>query len=324
MPGTARKTRRSRRARGPRLSLRSWFSRHLQTLVGSLGRLYQHPFASFMTIFVIGIALALPAGLQLLVINGKNLGGRWDSAVDIAVYMKPRTGIAETRTLAETWRARDDVEMAEVVSADEALADFKASSGFGAAMDGLAENPLPHTIVVRPALDRLDPAQVELLKGALAAAAEVDLVQADTQWVQRFYAILDIVRRSVTVAALALALAVLVIIGNTIRLDIYSRREEIEIAKLIGASDAFIRRPFLYSGTWYGLGGALVALLLVSVILLLLQAPVSRLAGLYGSTFRLAGLGPGASVALLLVGAGLGWLGSWIASARHIRRLEPS
>ncbi len=324
MPGTARKTRRSRRARGPRLSLRSWFSRHLQTLVGSLGRLYQHPFASFMTIFVIGIALALPAGLQLLVINGKNLGGRWDSAVDIAVYMKPRTGIAETRTLAETWRARDDVEMAEVVSADEALADFKASSGFGAAMDGLAENPLPHTIVVRPALDRLDPAQVELLKGALAAAAEVDLVQADTQWVQRFYAILDIVRRSVTVAALALALAVLVIIGNTIRLDIYSRREEIEIAKLIGASDAFIRRPFLYSGTWYGLGGALVALLLVSVILLLLQAPVSRLAGLYGSTFRLAGLGPGASMALLLVGAGLGWLGSWIASARHIRRLEPS
>jgi len=324
MSVNTRKKRRAIKSSGPRFNPRTWLSRHLQTLVGSLGRLYEHPFASFMTVFVIGITLALPAGLQLLVINGKNLGGRWDSAVDIAVYMKAGTGIKETRALADAWRDRDDVDLAEVVTADDALVDFKASSGFGAAMDGLAENPLPHTIVVRPALDRLDPSQVELLKGALAAAAEVDLVQADTQWVQRFYAILDIVRRSVTVAALALALAVLVIVGNTIRLDIYSRREEIEIAKLIGASDAFIRRPFLYSGTWYGLGGAIVALLLVSLILLLLQGPVSRLAGLYGSTFRLAGLGAMTSGGLLLIGAGLGWLGSWIAAARHIRRLEPS
>ncbi len=319
-----KKARHAKIAPGPRLNPRTWLIRHVQTLVGSLGRLYQHPFASFMTVFVIGIALALPAGLQLLVVNGKNLGGRWDSAVDIAVYMKTGTGLDQTRALADSWRKRDDVDLAEVVSADDALLDFKSSSGFGAAMDGLAENPLPHTIVVRPALDRLDPLQVELLKGALAAAPEVDLVQADTQWVQRFYAILDIVRRAVTVAALALALAVLVIVGNTIRLDIYSRREEIEIAKLIGASDAFIRRPFLYSGVWYGLGGALVALLLINVILLLLQDPVSRLAGLYGSTFRLVGLGAGSSLSLLLAGTALGWLGSWIASARHIRRLEPS
>lgn len=314
----------ARRAVQPGISPKTWASRHVQTLVGSLGRLYQHPFATFMTVAVIGIALAMPAGLHLLVVNGTNLGGRWDSAVDIAVYLKPGTSIEDTETLADAWRKRDDVADARVVPADRALEDFKTSSGFGGAFEGLAENPLPHTVVVRPAVDRLDAEQVQQLERALGAATQVDLVQADTQWVQRFYAIIKIVQRLVTVAAFALALAVVVIIGNTIRLDIYSRREEIEIAKLIGATDAFIRRPFLYSGTWYGLGGALVALLLVSALLFLVQGPVTRLAGLYGSSFQIAGLGAGDALLLLAAGAALGWLGSWIAAARHIRRLEPA
>lgn len=307
-----------------RVSPRTWVSRHLQTLVGSLGRLYQQPFATFMTIAVIGIALAMPAGLHLLVVNGTNLGGRWDSAVDIAVYLNNGASLADTNTLADTWRQRDDVDAVQVVTAEQALADFKAGSGFGGAFEGLAENPLPHTIVVRPAVGRVDAEQIKQLERALAAAPQVELVQADTQWVQRFYAIIEIIERLVTVATLALGLAVLVIIGNTIRLDIYNRREEIEIAKLIGASDAFIRRPFLYSGTWYGLGGALVALLLIGLLLILVQGPVTRLAGLYGSSFEVAGLSAGTAVLILLAGAGLGWLGSWIAAARHIRRLEPS
>ncbi len=311
-------------ATAARLNPRTWASRHLQTLVGTLGRLYQQPFSTFMTVAVIGIALAMPAGLHLLVLNGTNLGGRWDSAVDIAVYLKNGTSVADAETLAATWRKREDVVDVRVVPAGQALEDFKANSGFGAAFEGLAENPLPHTVVVRPAVDRLDADQVAQLEKALAAAEQVELVQADTQWVQRFYAIINIVERLVTVAGLALALAVLVIIGNTIRLDIYNRREEIEIAKLIGASDAFIRRPFLYSGTWYGLGGALFALLLVSVLLLLVQGPVTRLAGLYGSSFKVAGLGLGNALIMLVAGAGLGWLGSWIAAARHLRRLEPS
>lgn len=306
-----------------RVNPKTWASRHVQTLVGSLGRLYQQPFATFMTVAVIGIALAMPAGLHLLVVNGSNLGGRWDSAVDIAVYLKQGTSLEDTTTLADAWRKRDDVDNVQVVPADEALADFKSASGFASAFEGLAENPLPHTIVVRPAVNRVDAEQVAQLERALAAAAQVELVQADTRWVQRFYAIINIVERLVTVVSLALALAVLVIIGNTIRLDIYNRHEEIEIAKLIGASDAFIRRPFLYSGTWYGLGGALFALLLIFALLLLVQGPVTRLAGLYGSSFKVAGLGVGTASAILLVGAGLGWLGSWIAAARHIRRLEP-
>lgn len=307
-----------------RVSPRTWATRHAQTLVGSLGRLYQQPFATFMTIAVIGIALAMPAGLHLLVVNGTSLGGRWDSAVDIAVYLKEGTSIEDTRTLAGTWRQRDDVDEVRVVEADEALAEFKAGSGFGGAFDGLAENPLPHTIVVRPAVERGNAELVAQLERALAAAPQVELVQADTQWVQRFFAIIEIVERLVSVAALALGLAVLVIIGNTIRLDIYNRREEIEISKLIGATDAFIRRPFLYSGTWYGLGGAVVALLLIGVLIVLVQGPVSRLAGLYGSSFQVAGPSLATAGLMLLTGAGLGLAGSWIAAARHIRRLEPS
>ena len=296
----------------------------MQTLLGSLGRLYQQPFSTFMTLAVIGIALAMPAALHLFVVNGTSLGGRWDSAVDIAVYLKSDTSLSDTNTLAENWRQRDDVDDVEVITAEQALDDFKAGSGFADALEGLDENPLPHTIVVRPAVDRLSAEQVTQLERTLAAAPQVELVQADTQWVQRFYAIIEIVERLVSLATLALGLAVLVIIGNTIRLDIYNRREEIEIAKLIGASDAFIRRPFLYSGTWYGLGGALIALLLVGVLLVLVQGPVTRLAGLYGSSFEVAGLGAGMTLSVLLAGTGLGWLGSWIAAARHIRRLEPS
>lgn len=277
-----------------------------------------------MTIAVIGIALAMPAGLHLFVVNGTNLGGRWDSAVDIAVYLKSGTSLTDTETLAGTWRERDDVDDVEVITADQALRDFKAGSGFADAFEGLSANPLPNTIVVRPAVDRLSADQVAQLERALAAAPQVELVQADTQWVQRFFAIVEIVERLVTLATLALGLAVLVIIGNTIRLDIYSRREEIEIAKLIGATDAFIRRPFLYSGAWYGLGGALIALLMISALLVLVQGPVTRLAGLYGSSFEVAGLGAGIALTMLLAGGGLGWLGSWIAAARHIRRLEPS
>lgn len=321
---TKKKSSWARAEKTMRLSPKTWATRHVQTLVGSLGRLYQQPFATFMTIAVIGIALAMPAGLHLFVVNGTNLGGRWDSAVDIAVYLKDGTSLDDTRTLADTWAGRDDVDAVQVVPADQALNDFKAGSGFGGAFEGLAENPLPHTIVVRPAVDRVDAEQVTQLERALAAAPQVELVQADTRWVQRFYAIIEIVRRLVTVATLALGLAVLVIIGNTIRLDIYNRREEIEIAKLIGATDAFIRRPFLYSGTWYGLGGSLVALLMIGLLLMLVQGPVTRLAGLYGSSFEVAGLGAGTAMLIMLAGAGLGWLGSWIAAARHIRRLEPS
>jgi cell division transport system permease protein len=151
----------------------------------------------------------------------------------------------------------------------------------------------------------------------------VDIVQLDTEWVSRFNAILDVVRRVVLLAAGLFALGILVIVGNTIRLDIENRRDEIEVTKLVGGSDAFVRRPFLYNGVWYGLGGGAIAWLIVAVVILVLSDPVQKIAGLYGSGFSLHGLGAEGSLALVGGGIVLGWLGSFIAATRELRGIEP-
>ncbi len=209
------------------------------------------------------------------------------------------------------------------MKADDALAEFRKDSGFGEALDALKDNPLPHALVVRPAAEFRDPALVDTLSADLRKIDGVDIVQLDTAWVSRFNAILDVVRRVVLLAAGLFALGILVIVGNTIRLDIENRRDEIEVTKLVGGSDGFVRRPFLYNGVWYGLGGGLVAWLTVTVVIALLGEPVQRIAGLYGSSFQLHGLGPAGSAVLLVGGVLLGWLGSFIAATKEIRGIEP-
>ena len=201
-----------------------------------------------------------------------------------------------------------------LVEADDALAEFRKYSGFGEALDALKDNPLPHTLVVRPAEEFRDPALVQNLAAELRKIDGVDIVQLDTAWVSRFNAILDVVRRVVLLAAGLFALGILVIVGNTIRLDIQNRRDEIEVTKLVGGSDAFVRRPFLYIGVWYGLGGGLVAWLMVTAAVALLGDSVQRIAGLYGSSFQLHGLG--------LRAAPCSWpaVGCWAGSGRSSRR----
>jgi cell division transport system permease protein len=210
------------------------------------------------------------------------------------------------------------------VAADAALKEFREFSGFGAALDALTDNPLPHALIVHPAPDYTSPSAVDGLKRHLQNWPEVDLVQVDTEWVKRFHTMLDVLRRVLGLVAALLALGVVVIVGNTIRLDIENRRAEIEVTKLVGGSDAFVRRPFLYTGFWYGLVGGALACGLVGLGAWLLQEPVNRLAGLYGSDFRLSGLDPRTIAGLLGGGALLGWLGSWLAASRHLRAIEPS
>ena len=303
--------------------MKQWFERHVQTLVGSLGRLWTHPFATVLTVLVIGIALALPACLHVLVQNVRTASGGWSNALDISVYMKPAASLADTKQAAERIRKRRDVDEVSVIPADDALAEFRRSSGFGEALEALKDNPLPHALVVRPDAEFRSPAQVEALTAELKQVPGVDIVQLDTEWVTRFNAILDVVRRVVFLAAGLFALGILVIVGNTIRLDIENRRDEIEVTKLVGGSDAFVRRPFLYNGLWYGLGGGLVAWLIVALVVFVLGDPVQRIAGLYGSSFRLQGLGLSGWLALTGGGVGLGWLGSFIAATRELRGIEP-
>lgn len=299
-----------------------WFLRHFSTALAALGRLWRQPFASLMTILVIAVTLALPAAMHLVIKNAQSISASWDNALDFSVYLKRDVSVEEAERLAGIVGQRADVEKVTLITADDALTEFRVQSGFGDALDHLTVNPLPHTLVVRPASTNTE-VSMGLLNEELGNLPEADFVQVDTEWVQRFHAILGILERAIMIGAVLLGAAILIIIGNTIRLDIQNRREEIEVTKLIGASNAFVRRPFLYSGLWYGLAGGLLALALVSYGLYALREPVVRLSGLYESTFNILALDVRES--LLIIGAGvmLGLVGSWIAAARHMRRIEP-
>ncbi len=302
--------------------IKAWLLRHIATCIGALGRLMRQPFANFMTILVIAVTLAVPAAMHLMIKNAQSISGKLENALDFSVYLVADTTLDEATNLASIIRQRADVDSVVFVSADEALAEFKEHSGFGAALDHLQGNPLPHTLVVRPS--GANTAQsMTLLNEELSSLPETDLVQVDTEWVQRFLAILDMLQRAILMGGILLGVAIIVVIGNTIRLDIQNRREEIEVTKLIGATNAFVRRPFLYTGLWYGLGGGLLALGLVAYGLYALDEPITRLAGLYNSSFRALALDLRESLTIVGVAVLLGLTGSWIAAARHMRRIEP-
>src|SRR5271163_2245062 len=306
------------------MSVQAYFARHAQTLVGSLGRIVHHPFATLMTMGVVAIALALPLFLNLLLSNVRNATGNWNEAFDLSIYMDKKAGTERTAALAKQLRQRGDVATVRVISADQALKEFRESSGFGEALDALTDNPLPDTLIVTPTLLASTSEGTDTLKAAIAGTADVQTVQLDTDWVKRLHGMLDILRRVVLLTGALLGAGVVLIVGNTIRLDILNRRAEIEVMKLVGASDGFARRPFLYSGIWYGLGGGLLALTLVGVASTVLARPIAQLAFLYGSGFRLEGMELITAGAVLGLSVGLSWIGSWLAATRHIRAIEPA
>lgn len=303
--------------------MNAWFTRHAQTLVGALGRLGSQPVGTLMTMLVIGIALALPACFYLFIKNAQDASRTWDKAVDLSIYLKDGVTEQQARSVLDRVRQRRDVASAELITADEALKEFGHDSGFAPALDALKENPLPHTLVVKPRSQDAGPAHLDSLANDLRQLPEVELVQLDTAWVQRLQAILDGVQRAVLLVAILLSVGVVLIVSNTIRLDILGRRDEIEITKLVGASDGFVRRPFLYTGTWYGLGGGACAALVTFIVLAALAEPVGRIARLYGSHFRLEGLDILGLGTLLAAGGALGWVGSFISASRHLRAIEP-
>ena len=291
-----------------------WITRHVGVSVAAFSRILRQPFSTFMIVLVIGVTLALPAAINLIVKNARAISGSWDNALDFAVFLEEGLTESEAAGLARL--------IGQFISATDALADFRSQSGFGSALDQLPDNPLPHTLVVRPSPGNTN-ASIVLLQEELGNLPETDHVQVDTEWVQRFHAILDIVRQAIAIGAALLGVAIIVIIGNTIRLDIENRREEIEVTKLIGASNAFVRRPFLWTGFWYGLLGGLMALALVSYGLFLLEAPVARLAGLYQSNISIASMAGTEALAIIGVGVLLGLFSAWFTAARHMRRIEP-
>ncbi len=303
--------------------IRNYLLRHAQVFFYSLGQLVRAPVATLMTASVIGITLALPSGLYALIGNLERLSSGWEGGGQISLFLSRDIPPQTARKLAERIRSLPAVARVDYISPDAALVEFKRMSGFGDALDALGENPLPAVLVVHPAAEQSQPERIQALVRDLGRYKEVDLAQFDFEWVRRLHAILRIAERGVWILALLLAAAVLLIVGNTVRLAVLNRREEIEIVKLIGGTNAFIRRPFLYSGLLQGLLGGAVAWILVSVSLLLLAGPARELATLYGSRFAVVGLGPRATLALLGTGGLLGWLGSRLAVGWHLHAIDP-
>ena len=301
-----------------------WLQRHAQVALASLGRLFNNSLASFMTCAVIGIALALPIGLHVMLNNLQNLSGGWDSGASISLFLKQSVSDKKAAALADKLRLHQRIEKVELVSKEAALEEFRRLSGFAEALEALDNNPLPALLVIQPKSDYTTAETAQLLVRELGLLPEADIVQLDLQWVRRLQAITVIAQRGVLVLASLLGLAVLLIVGNTIRLEIQNRRAEIEITKLIGATNAFIRRPFLYTGFWYGLFGGLIAWLLVALSITVLKGPVSNLAVLYESAFDLSSL-DWRTILILIAGSGLlGLIGSWLAVGKHLSAIEPS
>ncbi len=301
----------------------TYFARHAQAFIGSLGDLARTPVSSLMVVAVIGITLALPAAMWVGIDNALRLSSGLEGPGRISVFLKRDVGDAAAQKVAAQIRQRADVAQVEIISREQAFEEFKRDSGFGGALDALDRNPLPIVLVVHPAGEASQAQALERLTHELQRLDQADLVQLDLEWVKRLQAWLGLAQRGVTLLAGLLAIAVLLIVGNTIRLAVLSRRDEIEVSKLVGATDAFIRRPFLYAGLLQGLFGAMLAWALVQLGLWLLSRPIQELTGLYGGDFVVGGLDPAASGALFAAGAGLGWIGARLAVGRHLRAIEP-
>ncbi|MGM0570574.1 permease-like cell division protein FtsX [Marinobacter sp.] len=303
--------------------LASYRAHHVKVARDSARRLLAAPVASAMTWAVMGIALALPVGLLLLLASLQGISAGWDSAARVTVYLEDQVSDDEAGQLRSRLGERDDVSDVVLIHRDQALAEFRSSSGLEEALDYLDENPLPHTLLVTPVDDARNAAGVDRLASELGALDPVARVQVDLGWLQRLAAMTDLIARAVWVLTVLLAAAVILVIGNTIRLAIENRRDEILVSKLVGGTDAFVRRPFLYTGAWYGLGGGVVAVLILQFAIWWLNGPVRELAVLYNSEFSLSGLPLDGMLGLLLVAVALGWMGAWLAVRRHLDAIEP-
>jgi cell division transport system permease protein len=279
-----------------------------------------------MTVTVLGIAMLLPLGLHLTLANLErlDLGGEdWGA---VTVFLETGQDAERVEALASELRARADVAAVEARSPEDGLAEFRAAAGFGASLDLLDSNPLPWVLSITPVVERDGDAEapVAALTAALQGRDGVAAVSYDARWLQRLARMLDLGRALVTVLGLLFAVAVVVVVANTIRLDVAARADEIEVLALVGATDGFIRRPFLYSGFWYGLLGGVVAMVLVNAILLYLDGPLGRLLDSYGQAAALQGTGVAETLSLLLGGGLLGLLGALLAVQRYLRQMRRS
>lgn len=296
----------------------AWLDHHAYSIVASLGRLLRRPWSTALTVGVMAVALALPLGLWLVLANVERFAGDVQASRQLGVFLALETPPARVEALVAELRARADVSAVEHRTPEQGLEELRAHSGLDEAIDALGENPLPHVLLVTPAGDEA------LLAGSLRTLPEAELVQHDAAWRERLDGWLRFGGRLAWVLAALLGLGALLVVGNTVRLDIQSRREELGVLQLLGASDGFIRRPFLYLGAWYGLGAGALALGLLTAAGAALRAPLAALAASYGSSFALQGFAPRDALAVVAGAALLGWLGAGAVTGHFLRQTRPT
>lgn len=301
----------------PKNWLRAYITNHLRAAFSSFGSIVRAPLVSFLTIAVIGVTLALPVSFYVLLENLHEVAQNW-SNTQISLYLKPNISYSQTQDLLQQLRNNSHLAKVEYISPQQGLNEFIQSLGLSD-IGNLGKNPIPPVVVVQPIKSLIkDPEAIHELANSLGKLPEVKTIQLDMQWLQRFHNIVELTRRIVTALAVLLGIGVLLIVGNAIRLATQNERREISVLKLVGATNAFIRRPFLYSGVWYGLFGGLIAWAIVSVVVFWLQDPVIKLAASYGSNFYLQGLSTTNGLHLLLASVLLGLIGSWFVVNRSL------
>ncbi|XGA80881.1 permease-like cell division protein FtsX [Halomonas sp. CH40] len=323
MTSTPPPQRRGARTQQSRFSsrLESWKLHHRAMAIDSLRRLLRHPLGSLLTMLAIAIALMLPAGLWLTLDSVRGLDAELTQSATLTVYLDSTVDSAEAERIHQAVMAQPEVTETRLIDADEGLQELQQSLGLDDTLVGLDENPLPFSIVVHP--DDVSPQTMQATADYFADMAGVDEVRLDLAWVERLRQITELGNRIALGLGVLFGLGVLLIVGNTIRLAVESRRREIEVVMLMGATHAFVRRPFLYSGAWYGLGGGVLALLLLGLGGQWLALPVTSLAQSYGADFTMPSLGVGGSTILLFCSTLLGWLGAWLAVSRHLSSIKP-
>jgi cell division transport system permease protein len=300
----------------------NWLIQHWLVFLFTLRRLLAAPIASLLNISIMGIALSLPVGVYVLQQNVQGLAVQATTTPQISVFMSRSASKDDVARTGRKLGQLEDIDRVEFVPRDQALDELKRSTGLADVIGGLSQNPLPDAYIVYP--KSAAPDTLDVLRAELEKWPQVDHIQLDSAWARKLEALLGFVRLAALILAVLLSVALVAITFNTIRLQILTKRDEIEVAKLIGATHAFIRRPFLYFGLLQGLLAGAAAWLIIAVTLHLLNTSLAELTRLYASNFVLHNLSAGDSLSLLLFSGYLGWLGAWLSVAQHLWQIEPN
>ena len=299
----------------------SWLRHHRQAIAAAFGKIAAQKAAAALNALVIGIALSLPAGGYALLGSLRTATSGATLEPQLSLFLRVDAKRTDADALGAKLKADGRLREVQFVAREQALKELQATEGLAEMVTALNRNPLPDAFVLRPRAT--DAASLEALALDLRSLPGAAQVQVDSAWARRLGALAGTARLAIALLAALLAFGLVAITFNTIRLQILTQRAEIEISKLIGATDAFIRRPFFYLGALQGLAGGLVALAILAGSLAALNVGVAELAASYGSSFRLAFLAPGDALAVALFSAGLGWLGAYLSVSKYLLEIEP-